>query len=143
MGGFRVQGRTEEQAERVLEEARAVERAGAYAIVLEGIPADLAARITGELSIVTIGIGAGAHCDGQVLVCYDLLGLTPDLKPRFVKRYDEWYERGMQAARQYCAEVRQGDFPAEEHSFGSVPREQRGSAGRNGSASSAGYGPQS
>ena len=76
MGGFKVQGKREEAAQRVLADAKAVAEAGAYAIVLEGIPPDLAARITAELPIPTIGIGAGPHCDGQVLVCYDLLGLT-------------------------------------------------------------------
>ncbi|NOY92698.1 MAG: 3-methyl-2-oxobutanoate hydroxymethyltransferase [Deltaproteobacteria bacterium] len=123
MGGFRVQGRTAAAAERVLEDARAVEQAGAYALVLEGIPNDLAARITSALSIPTIGIGAGPSCDGQVLVCYDLLGLTQDLKPRFVKRYAELYELGREAAARYCEEVRSGAFPEEAHGFGDVRRE--------------------
>ena len=122
MGGFRVQGRTEEAAERVLAEAHAVAAAGAYAIVLEGIPSDLAARITAALDIPTIGIGAGPGCDGQVLVSYDLLGLTPDLRPKFVKRYDEWFERGIDAAQRFCAEVRSGAFPSAEYAFGDVKR---------------------
>ena len=122
MGGFRVQGRTEEAAERVLSEAHAVAAAGAYAIVLEGIPSDLAARITAALEIPTIGIGAGPACDGQVLVCYDLLGLTPDLRPKFVKRYDEWFTRGIDAAQRFCAEVRSGAFPSAEYAFGDVKR---------------------
>ncbi|GAB5546631.1 MAG: 3-methyl-2-oxobutanoate hydroxymethyltransferase [Sandaracinaceae bacterium] len=118
MGGFRVQGKTEEQAERILEDARAVQEAGAFALVLEGIPAPLAARITAELEIPTIGIGAGVDCDGQVLVCYDLLGLTPDLKPKFVKRYAEMFDEGVGAARRYADEVRGGAFPGVDHSFG-------------------------
>ena len=122
MGGFRVQGKTEDDAARVLADAHAVEDAGAYAIVLEGIPSDLAARITAELEIPTIGIGAGPSCDGQVLVCYDLLGLTPDLRPKFVKRYDEWFVRGLEATQRYCEEVREGAFPTAEYSFGSTAK---------------------
>src|SRR5688572_1057483 len=89
MGGFKVQGTQEDSAERVLSDARALDEAGAYAIVLEGIPTDLAARITRAVSIPTIGIGAGPACDGQVLVCYDLLGMYSDFKPKFVKRFGE------------------------------------------------------
>lgn len=122
MGGFRVQGKTEAAAERVLRDAKAVAEAGAYALVLEGIPTDLAARITETVHIPTIGIGAGPHCDGQVLVCYDLLGLTPDLKPKFVKRYAEFFDEGVAAAERYREEVRAGMFPREEHSFGSVKK---------------------
>jgi 3-methyl-2-oxobutanoate hydroxymethyltransferase len=122
MGGFRVQGKTAEAAQRVLDDARAVAEAGAFALVLEGIPSDLAARITAEIDIPTIGIGAGASCDGQVLVCYDLLGLTPNLRPKFVKRYAELYEAGTEAARAFCEEVRSGAFPGEEHAFGNVQR---------------------
>ena len=118
MGGFRVQGKTEEQAKRVLRDAHAVEEAGAFAVVLEGIPADLAARITAELTIPTIGIGAGVSCDGQVLVCYDMLGLTPNLRPKFVKRYAEMFDDGVACARRYADEVRSGAFPGLEHSFG-------------------------
>ncbi|MEM9458214.1 MAG: 3-methyl-2-oxobutanoate hydroxymethyltransferase [Myxococcota bacterium] len=119
MGGFRVQGRDHDAAERILADAKAVEQAGAYALVLEGIPGELAARITDLVSIPTIGIGAGVECDGQVLVCYDLLGLTPQLRPRFVKRYDELFERGVAAAREFCLEVRERRFPGPEHTFGS------------------------
>ncbi len=124
MGGFRVQGKTEAAAERVLRDARAVADAGAYALVLEGIPSDLAQRITEAVAIPTIGIGAGPHCDGQVLVCYDLLGLTPDLKPRFVKHYAEFFEEGVAAARRYRDEVRAGAFPSEEHGFGEVKKSE-------------------
>lgn len=122
MGGFRVQGRDHDEAVRILEDARAVADAGAYALVLEGIPGDLATRITAEIPIPTIGIGAGVECDGQVLVCYDLLGLTPNLRPKFVKRYDELFDRGVAAARAFCDEVRGRRFPGPEHTFGSRPR---------------------
>ncbi|HSN83409.1 MAG TPA: 3-methyl-2-oxobutanoate hydroxymethyltransferase [Polyangiales bacterium] len=124
MGGFRVQGKTEETAARVLADAEAVAQAGAYALVLEGIPTDLAERITQTVHIPTIGIGAGPHCDGQVLVCYDLLGLTPDLKPKFVKRYAEFFEEGVAAARRYRDEVRAGTFPTEAFSFGNVKKSE-------------------
>lgn len=122
MGGFKVQGKTESAADAVVDAARCVAEAGAYAVVLEGIPTNLAARITEQLDVPTIGIGAGPHCDGQVLVCYDMLGLTPDLRPKFVKRYDEWYARGVDAAQTYCREVREGAFPSAEHGFGRVGR---------------------
>ena len=122
MGGFKVQGRTEEDASRVLRDARAVAEAGAFAIVLEGIPMDLAREITAALPIPTIGIGAGAQCDGQVLVCYDLLGLTPELKPKFVKRYAELFTDGKSATARYVEEVKSGAFPDAAHSFsGGVP----------------------
>ncbi len=124
MGGFRVQGKTIEAAQGVLDDARAVADAGAFALVLEGIPSDLAARITAELDIPTIGIGAGPSCDGQVLVCYDLLGLTPNLKPKFVKRYAEMFRDGRAAAQQYCEEVKRGAFPSEEYAFGNVARRE-------------------
>jgi 3-methyl-2-oxobutanoate hydroxymethyltransferase len=127
MGGFRVQGKTEEAAERILHDARVVEDAGAFALVLEGIPSDHAERITAELTIPTIGIGAGPSCDGQVLVSYDLLGLTPNLRPKFVKRYAEMFEDGVEAARRYADEVRAGAFPDAQHAFGSVVRSVVGS----------------
>jgi 3-methyl-2-oxobutanoate hydroxymethyltransferase len=121
MGGFRVQGKGVEEGQRVLDDARAVAAAGAFAIVLEGVPAQLASRITAELPIPTIGIGAGPHCDGQVLVCYDLLGLTPERTPKFVKKYDSFYDRGVKAMKQFREEVAGGDFPSTEHSFGPIP----------------------
>jgi 3-methyl-2-oxobutanoate hydroxymethyltransferase len=121
MGGFRVQGKGVEEAQRVLDDARAVAEAGAFAIVLEGVPAQLASRITTELPIPTIGIGAGPHCDGQVLVCYDLLGLTADRTPKFVKKYDSFYDRGVSAMKRFRDEITSGDFPATEHSFGPIP----------------------
>ena len=117
MGGFKVQGKGDEAAERVLEGARALEQAGAYAIVLEAIPPDLAAEITAAVSVPTIGIGAGPSCDGQVLVCYDLLGMYPDLQPKFAKRFAEVGEQIMAATRAYVGEVRDRSFPAAEHTF--------------------------
>jgi len=116
MGGYKVQGRNE-AADRILNDAFAVQRAGAFALVLEGIPAALAADITGELSIPTIGIGAGAGCDGQVLVIHDILGLCEKYSPKFVKRYAELSPIIHDAVSRYVAEVRNGDFPTEEHSF--------------------------
>jgi 3-methyl-2-oxobutanoate hydroxymethyltransferase len=124
MGGFRVQGKTLEGAQSVLDDALAIAEAGAFAIVLEGIPSDLAARITASLEIPTIGIGAGVSCDGQVLVCYDLLGLTPNLRPKFVKRYAELYADGKRAVAAYCSEVKSGAFPSDEYAFGNVQRSE-------------------
>jgi 3-methyl-2-oxobutanoate hydroxymethyltransferase len=118
MGGFKVQGKDDDDAERVLQDARAVAEAGAYALVLEGIPSALAGRIRKQIGIPTIGIGAGIDCDGQVLVCYDMLGLTPDRVPKFVKMYETLYERGVNAMRTYAEEVRTGAFPTAAHSFG-------------------------
>lgn len=117
MGGYRVQGKQEAQAEQLLADARAVEAAGAFALVLEGIPLKLARRITDELSIPTIGIGAGPHCDGQVLVIHDILGLCEKYSPKFVKRYAD--ARGLiaDAVDRYIADVKGGEFPTEGHSF--------------------------
>ena len=117
MGGFVVQGRDEQTARRILDDAIALEQAGCYALVLEGIPLELARMITEKLSIPTIGIGAGLHCDGQVLVCYDLLGMNPDFRPKFVKQYANLYQGIREAAQGFFAEVRSEVFPAEEHSF--------------------------
>ncbi|MBK5276885.1 MAG: 3-methyl-2-oxobutanoate hydroxymethyltransferase [Desulfuromonadales bacterium] len=116
MGGYKVQGR-KEQAERILEDAFAVQNSGAFALVLEGIPAKLAAEITAELTIPTIGIGAGPACDGQVLVIHDILGLCEKYSPKFVKRYAELGPIISDAVKQYIAEVKAGEFPTEEHSF--------------------------
>jgi 3-methyl-2-oxobutanoate hydroxymethyltransferase len=117
MGGFVVQGKDPESRQRVLDDALALEAAGAYAIVLEGIPVDLAAEITETLAIPTIGIGAGAGCDGQVLVIYDLLGLNPDFTPKFVKKYVDGAAVVSDAVRAYVDEVKRGVFPDEDHSF--------------------------
>lgn len=124
MGGFRVQGKSVEAAERVLEDARALEQAGAYAIVLEGIPSDLAARITDAVNVPTIGIGAGADCDGQVLVCYDMLGMFRERQMKFVKRYGEFGDGIVDAVRAYADEVRSSSFPGPEHTYGTVAPRQ-------------------
>jgi 3-methyl-2-oxobutanoate hydroxymethyltransferase len=113
MGGFRVQ----RDAPRILADARAIEEAGAFSLVVECVPADLAEQIRGSVKIPTIGIGAGAGCDGQVLVTHDMLGLFNDLHPRFAKQYVALGSSITQAVEQYCREVREGQFPAPEHSF--------------------------
>ncbi|HEY4117224.1 MAG TPA: 3-methyl-2-oxobutanoate hydroxymethyltransferase [Byssovorax sp.] len=117
VGGFNVQGRGDNAAERVIDAARAVDEAGAFAIVLEAIPPDLAAEITKAVSVPTIGIGAGAGCDGQVLVCYDLFGMYPDLQPKFAKRFVEAGQLMVDATKAYVNEVRERTFPGPEHSF--------------------------
>jgi 3-methyl-2-oxobutanoate hydroxymethyltransferase len=121
MGGYVVQGRDEDTAQKILEDALALERAGCFSLVLEGVPLELARTISQRLSIPTIGIGAGKYCDGQVLVCYDLLGMNPDFKPKFVKRYAHLHGSITEAAGAFFSEVRQGTFPDEEHSFKSKP----------------------
>lgn len=118
LGGYRVQGRGEEAANRLLTEARACEEAGCFALVLECVPDELAADITGALSIPTIGIGAGPHTDGQVLVMQDLLGLSSDFKPRFVRRYLDGQQLLKDAFNAYASDVRKGSFPADDESFG-------------------------
>jgi 3-methyl-2-oxobutanoate hydroxymethyltransferase len=117
MGGYRVQGREEAQARRLLADARAVEEAGACAVVLEGIPAALAREITAAVSIPTIGIGAGVHCDGQVLVIHDILGLCEKYSPKFVKKFADVSGIIRQGIDDYIREVKAGTFPGEEHSF--------------------------
>jgi 3-methyl-2-oxobutanoate hydroxymethyltransferase len=112
-GGFKVQ----RQAEKLLADAKAVEQAGAFAMVIECVPTELAAKITSSVNIPTIGIGAGPHCDGQVLVMQDMLGLYGDLRPKFVKRYTEAGNDIRQAVEAYCREVRDGRFPDTGHSF--------------------------
>ena len=116
MGGFKVQGKGHD-ADRVINDARALEEAGAYAIVLEAIPPDLAEEVTAAVSVPTIGIGAGPRCDGQVLVCYDLLGMYRDLKPKFAKRFAELGDAAVGAMRAYVSEVQERTFPGPEHSF--------------------------
>ena len=117
LGGYKVQGKTGDQAATLLEDARALEAAGAFAMVLEAIPADVAERITASLSIPTIGIGAGPHCDGQVLVLHDLLGLFDDFVPKFVKPYAHLKADALQALRRYKEEVEQGKFPSDAESY--------------------------
>ena len=117
MGGFRVQGKKEEQARQLLADARAVQEAGAFALVLEGIPADLGRRITESVTIPTIGIGAGVHCDGQVLVIHDILGLCEKYSPKFVKKYADVSGIIRGGIEDYIREVKAGEFPDDEHSF--------------------------
>lgn len=116
-GGFKVQGKGEEAAQKLLDDARAVERAGAFAVVLECVPAALAKKVSEEISIPTIGIGAGADCDGQVLVYQDMLGMFIDFKPKFVKHYANVGEIMTEAFKAYDAEVKAGVFPAQEHTY--------------------------
>lgn len=117
LGGFKVQGKTADSARKLLEDARAVEEAGAFAVVLEAIPAELAARVSEELTIPTIGIGAGAGCDGQVLVNQDMLGMFHDFTPKFVRRFAEVGDVMLDAYRAYDAAVKGGSFPAAEHTY--------------------------
>jgi 3-methyl-2-oxobutanoate hydroxymethyltransferase len=117
-GGYKVQGKNLLQARQIKQDARELEKAGAFAIVLEGIPSDLAGEITDCLKIPTIGIGAGPHCDGQILVLHDLLGLNQDFTPKFVKQYANLNADIKQAVGSYIEEVRSGAFPSKEHSYG-------------------------
>ena len=117
IGGPRVQGRTDSEGERILKDARELEAAGVFSIVLEVIPQDLAREVTAAVSVPTIGIGAGPHCDGQVLVVHDLLGLTMNGTPRHAKRYADIGKVMSEAFKQYVKEVKEGAFPGEEHSF--------------------------
>jgi 3-methyl-2-oxobutanoate hydroxymethyltransferase len=116
MGGYRVQGKQEEQARKLCDDALQLEEAGVYSLVLEGIPMEVAQEITEQLRVPTIGIGAGPRCDGQVLVVYDLLGMDPDFSPRFLKKYESFGERIQAAVGAYAQEVREGQFPGPEHS---------------------------
>ncbi len=117
LGGYRVQGKTTDSAEQLLRDARAVEAAGAFAVVLEAVPRELAAQITRELRIPTIGIGAGPDCDGQILVVHDILGLTFDQTPKFARKYANVGEVISKAVRDYCADVRSGGFPSDSESY--------------------------
>ncbi|MHA1686808.1 MAG: 3-methyl-2-oxobutanoate hydroxymethyltransferase [Candidatus Heimdallarchaeaceae archaeon] len=116
-GGYKVQGKTAEEAKRLLEDAKLLEEAGVFAIVLESIPWKLAKEITEALSIPTIGIGAGEYCDGQVLVIDDILGLTFDFKPKFVKQYTDLKKTISQAVKSYLEDVKSGQYPATEHRY--------------------------
>jgi 3-methyl-2-oxobutanoate hydroxymethyltransferase len=117
LGGYKVQGRDQAAADRLLEDARALEAAGACAVVLELVPTEVARRISAALTVPTIGIGAGPGCDGQVLVLHDMLGLNEGFSPKFLKRYAELGGAVRDAVRSYAAEVRGGTYPAKEHSF--------------------------
>jgi 3-methyl-2-oxobutanoate hydroxymethyltransferase len=130
MGGYRIQARSPEEADRLLKDAAALERAGIFALVLEGIPAEVARRVTEALAVPTIGIGAGPSCDGQVLVTHDMLGLQEDLSPKFVKRYAQGRQLFVEAMRRYGDEVRAGAFPAAEHTYDVDPSTSPGAPGR-------------
>jgi 3-methyl-2-oxobutanoate hydroxymethyltransferase len=117
LGGFKVQGKTLDAARALLDDAKAVEDAGAFAVVLECIPAEVAAEITAAVSIPTVGIGAGRHCDGQVLVFHDLLGLYEGKLPRFVRRYGDFGRQMREALGRFRDDVRSGAFPTEAESF--------------------------
>ena len=117
LGGFHVQGKTADAVRQLERDARAVEAAGAFAVVLESVPRDIAARITEKLHIPTIGIGAGPGCDGQVLVFHDLVGLTPGHKPKFARQYVDLASEISRAVANYCEDVRSGDFPSDAESF--------------------------
>jgi 3-methyl-2-oxobutanoate hydroxymethyltransferase len=117
LGGYRVQGKTTDSAEQLLRDARAVEAAGAFLVVLEAVPRELAAQITRELRIPTIGIGAGPDCDGQILVVHDLLGLTFESTPKFARPYANVGDTIFRAVRQYCEDVRSGGFPSDAESY--------------------------
>lgn len=126
LGGFKVQGRSAQAAEQLLRDAHAIEAAGAFAVVLECVPRELAARITEKLRVPTIGIGAGPDCDGQILVFHDLLGLTPGHVPKFARQYTDLSSVISQAVTSYCNDVRQGSFPSDAESYhapGAVPVE--------------------
>ncbi len=137
-GGYRVQGKDSESAEILISDAKALEKAGCFAIVLEGIPWQLAKRITDEVSIATIGIGAGPHCDGQVLVIQDMLGIYDEPLPKFVKMYEELGEKIRSAVSAYVRDVKDGSFPGMEHSYSSEkkkgtsndPEDEKGNIGR-------------
>ena len=117
LGGFRVQGRGNGASDRLLGDAQALQEAGAFAIVLETVPGKVAERVTAGLTIPTIGIGAGVGCDGQVLVCYDMLGLNEGFRPTFLKLYDDLGPRIRDATSRYVAEVKDRSFPDASHTF--------------------------
>ena len=137
-GGYRVQGKDTESADRMISDAKALEKAGCFALVLEGIPWQLAKRITEAISIATIGIGAGPHCDGQVLVIQDMLGIYDEPLPKFVKMYEELGEKIRSAVSAYVKDVTDGSFPGMEHSYSSEkkkgssddPEDEKGNLGR-------------
>jgi 3-methyl-2-oxobutanoate hydroxymethyltransferase len=117
LGGYRVQGKSQDSADRLVEEAVFLDEVGCYSMVLEGIPRQLAERITGSVSIPTIGIGAGPCCDGQVLVVNDMLGIMEDFSPKFVKRYGEVGRTMAKAFAEYVSDVKEGKFPTNDHSY--------------------------
>ncbi len=122
MGGYRVQGRALDEIDRLVADAHALERAGVFLLVLEGVPSDVAAMITPSVRVPTIGIGAGAGCDGQVLVFHDVLGLTSGPSPRFVRRYADLHDAAVEALSRFAADVREGGFPSSKESY-RLPRD--------------------
>jgi 3-methyl-2-oxobutanoate hydroxymethyltransferase len=125
LGGYVVQGRSEEKAQALIADAKALEEAGCYALILEMMPAELSAEISRSVAIPVIGIGAGAGCDGQVLVCYDLLGMNPDFSPRFVKKYLDLGVLIRDAVTRFRDDVKHGSFPGPEHSFATEKEPQK------------------
>jgi len=125
MGGYRVQGRTAEHAKRLIEDAKLLEEAGAFAIVLELVPREVAEIITNELEISTIGIGAGLHCDIQVLVLHDLVGMTFGRQPRFVRQYVDLRKVMTDAIQEWAADVKNGEYPSEAESYGLTPETKK------------------
>ncbi len=132
LGGFKVQGRGADAAARLLEDARFLQEAGCFALVLECIPAGLAAEVSRALAIPTIGIGAGAGCDGQVLVIHDMLGMGTERVPRFVKRYADLATAGAEAVARYVADVRAGAFPGPQHAYADDAAAEAAGAGDDG-----------
>jgi 3-methyl-2-oxobutanoate hydroxymethyltransferase len=116
-GTYRTRGRSEEEAQRILQDARALQDAGVFAVVLEKIPAELAAEVTAAVDIPTVGIGAGPHCDGQILVSHDMLGLYTKFRPRFVRRYGELRNQMLEAFAHYGQDVKSGSFPSQDESY--------------------------
>lgn len=117
LGGFKVQGQTETAANQLVKSAQALENVGCYAIVVECVPPHVAEMVTSSVGIPTIGIGAGIHCDGQVLVYHDILGLEPGRTPKFVRRYEDMYTQSVAAVKQFACDVRSGDFPSRAESY--------------------------
>jgi len=117
MGGYKIQGKNEDSARLIVEEALAMERAGAFSIVLEGVAIETAREVSDVVRIPTIGIASGPHCDGQVLVIYDLLGMNPDFDPKFLKKYMDGHKLIVDAVKNYIADVRSGEFPTAEHGY--------------------------
>jgi len=130
MGGYKVQGRQEAEADALIREARQLAEAGVFALVLEGVPGGLAQQITAEIDVPTIGIGAGPGCDGQVLVFHDLLGLLPGRVPRFVRRYAEVHRLQVEAIERWARDVRSGSFPSDLETYGPAPRSRDKAGGR-------------
>jgi 3-methyl-2-oxobutanoate hydroxymethyltransferase len=117
LGGYRVQARASEEVDRLLEDAQAIVEAGIFALVLEGIPPDVAARVTAAVNVPTIGIGAGPQCDGQVLVIHDLLGMLPGKAPKFVRRYADVHGTSTDAIKRWAQDVRSGSFPSSDETY--------------------------